>query len=138
MLLHPTLEKLNALRLTGMAAALHEQRAMAAVADLGFEERLGLLLDREQAVRDTRRMHTRLRKARLRQEGVIEDICYRPPIWSHFGIAVMEPPRDRANGAKSGSAQWRQSEAGSMEPLLWFSFLANARMNGKCPKSQPS
>ena len=47
MLLHPTLEKLNALRLTGMAAALHEQRAMAAVADLGFEERLGLLLDRE-------------------------------------------------------------------------------------------
>ena len=30
--------------------------------------------------------------------------CYRPPIWSHFGIAVMEPPRDRANGARSGSA----------------------------------
>ena len=30
--------------------------------------------------------------------------CYRPPIWSHFGIALMEPPRDRANGARSGSA----------------------------------
>ena len=30
--------------------------------------------------------------------------CYRPSIWSHFGIALMEPPRDRANGARSGSA----------------------------------
>jgi DNA replication protein DnaC len=79
MLLHPTLDKLSALRLTGMAAALEEQRNMNAIADLGFEERLGLLLDREQAVRDTRRMQTRLRKARLRQDGVIEDIDFRHP-----------------------------------------------------------
>ena len=62
MLLHPTLEQLHALRLNGMAAALREQSAMDAVAELGFEERLGLLLDREHAVRETRRMHTRLRK----------------------------------------------------------------------------
>ena len=79
MLLHPTLEKLSALRLTGMAAALEEQRNIDAVNDLGFEERLGLLLDREQAVRDTRRMQTRLRKARLRQDGAIEDIDFRHP-----------------------------------------------------------
>lgn len=79
MLLHPTVEKLSALRLTGMAAALHEQSTMDALTDLGFEERLGLLLDREQALRDTRRMQTRLRKAKLRQDGAIEDIDFRHP-----------------------------------------------------------
>jgi len=79
MLLHPTLEKLSALRLTGMVAALHEQRNMNDIDDLGFEERLGLLLDREQALRDTRRMQTRLRKAKLRQDGAIEDIDFRHP-----------------------------------------------------------
>jgi DNA replication protein DnaC len=80
MLLHPTLEKLTALRFTGMAAALDEQMQMnSSLDDLGFEERLGILLDREMAVRQTRRMTTRLRKARLRQDGCIEDIDFRHP-----------------------------------------------------------
>lgn len=79
MLLHPTLEKLNTLRFTGMAAALDEQMQMNSLADLGFEERLGILLDREMAVRQTRRMNTRLRKAKLRQDGCIEDIDFRHP-----------------------------------------------------------
>lgn len=79
MLLHPTLEKLNTLCFTGMAAALDEQMQMNSLDDLGFEERLGILLDREMAVRQTRRMNTRLRKARLRQDGCIEDIDFRHP-----------------------------------------------------------
>ena len=79
MLLHPTLEKLTTLRFTGMAAALDEQMQMSSLDDLGFEERLGILLDREMAVRQTRRMNTRLRKARLRQDGCIEDINFRHP-----------------------------------------------------------
>ena len=79
MLLHPTLEKLTTLRFTGMAAALDEQMQMDSLDDMGFEERLGLLLDREIAVRQTRRMNTRLRKARLRQDSCIEDIDFRHP-----------------------------------------------------------
>ena len=79
MLLHPTLEKLTTLRFTGMAAALDEQMQMNSLDDLGFEERLGILLDRELAVRQTRRMNTRLRKARLRQDSCIEDIDFRHP-----------------------------------------------------------
>ena len=79
MLLHPTIEKLSAMRFTGMAAALEEQMNMDDIDTLGFEERLGLLLDREQAVRETRRMKTRLRKAKLRQNGTIEDIDFRHP-----------------------------------------------------------
>jgi DNA replication protein DnaC len=79
MLFHPTLEKLTTLRFTGMAAALDEQMQMDSLNDMGFEERLGILLDREMAVRQTRRMNTRLRKARLRQDGCIEDINFRHP-----------------------------------------------------------
>jgi len=79
MLLHPTLEKLTKLRFTGMVAALDEQMQMDSLDDMGFEERLGLLLDREMAVRQTRRMNTRLRKARLRQDSCIEDIDFRHP-----------------------------------------------------------
>lgn len=79
MLLHPTLEKLTTLRFTGMAAALDEQLRMNALDDMSFEERLGLLLDREMSVRETRRMQTRLRAAKLRQDGCIEDIDFRHP-----------------------------------------------------------
>lgn len=79
MLLHPTLEKLTILRFTGMAAALDEQMQMESLDDLSFEERLGILLDREMAVRQSKRMNTRLRKAKLRQESCIEDIDFRHP-----------------------------------------------------------
>lgn len=79
MLLHPTLEKLHALRFTGMAVALQEQMEMDLDNTLCFEERLGLLLDREQAVRETRKMQTRLRKAKLRQDASVEDIDFRHP-----------------------------------------------------------
>jgi DNA replication protein DnaC len=79
MLLHPTLEKLTTLRFTGMVAALDEQMQMSSLDDMSFEERLGILLDREIAVRQTRRMNTRLRKAKLRQDSCIEDIDFRHP-----------------------------------------------------------
>lgn len=79
MLLHPTIEKLTALRFSGMAAALNEQMQMNYIDDMSFEERLGLLLDREMDVRETTRMKTRLRKAKLRQNSCIEDIDFRHP-----------------------------------------------------------
>ena len=79
MLLHPTLEKLETMRFTGMAAALEEQMKMDGLDDISFEERLGLLLDREQAVRETRRMKGRLSKEKLRQDGCVEDIDFRHP-----------------------------------------------------------
>ncbi len=79
MLLHPTLEKLTTLRFSGMAKALEEQMQMNGLENIGFEERLGLLLDHEQAVRETRRMKARLSKAKLRQDGSIENIDFRHP-----------------------------------------------------------
>ena len=79
MLIHPTLEKLESLRLTGMLTALQEQMGMDDINDLSFEERLGLLVDREAVCRESRRLKTRLRKAKLRHAAAVEDIDFRHP-----------------------------------------------------------
>jgi DNA replication protein DnaC len=76
MLKHPTLDKLQALKFTGMAAALADQMAMPDIDELTFEERLGLLVDREMTERENRRLTSRLRRARLRHNAVLEDIRY--------------------------------------------------------------
>jgi len=79
MLHHPTLEKLQQLPLSGMSKALAEQTAQPDIADRGFEERLGLLADRELTERENRRLTTRLRQARLKHNACLEDIDYRAP-----------------------------------------------------------
>jgi len=77
MLNHPTLDKLHELRFTGMAMALSEQMALPDIDDLSFEERLGLLVDREATEREDRRLQTRLRQAKLKQNACIEDIDFK-------------------------------------------------------------
>jgi DNA replication protein DnaC len=78
MLTHPTLDKLHALRLTGMAKAFEDQLQTPEMNALSFEERLGLLVDRESTYRDNRRLKTRLQQAALRHHNAcIEDIDYR-------------------------------------------------------------
>jgi len=77
MLTHPTLEKLRALRLNGMLKALNEQQQMSDLGSLGFEERLGLLIDREMTDRDNRRLETRLKKAKLRHCCCMEDLDFK-------------------------------------------------------------
>ena len=80
MLTHPTSERLIALGLTGMTRALDEQRQAGAAFDgLSFEERLGLLVDREAAERDTKRLTARLKFAALRQAACVEDLDLRTP-----------------------------------------------------------
>ena len=79
MLEHPSLEKLQTLRLTGMLKALQEQQYTREIESLGFEERLGLLLDREMTERQSKRLQTRLKKAKLRHHAAVEDIDYRHP-----------------------------------------------------------
>ena len=64
MLNHPTLDKLLALKLTGMAKALSEQMDLPESQALSFEERLGLLVDREMTIRSDRRLTTHLRQAK--------------------------------------------------------------------------
>ena len=78
MLKHPTLNRLEALRLDGMAEAFVEMEAQDSSADLTHPEYLGLLVDREEASRETKRYQSRLRTAGLRHVGACpEDVDYR-------------------------------------------------------------
>ena len=56
--------------------------------ELSFEERLGLLVDREVAVRDNRRLATRLKAARLRQPASVEDLDFRVPRGLDRGLVL--------------------------------------------------
>jgi DNA replication protein DnaC len=79
MLTQTTLDTLNRLKLYGMAAALSEQLTQSAASSLAFEERLGLIVDREVLHRDNRRLARLLQLAQLKHRGAcIEDIDYRP------------------------------------------------------------
>ena len=75
MLTQTTLNQLRTLKLDGMARALEEQRILPACDDLGFEDRLGMLVDREQSWRDSRRLDRLLRQAKLKHaEACLEDV----------------------------------------------------------------
>lgn len=79
MLKTPTMEKLHALKLNGMIKGLEEQQASSEYETLGFDERFGLLVDRETIDRENRRLKTRLKQAKLKQTACFEDIDYRHP-----------------------------------------------------------
>ena len=79
MLPHPTHERLITLGLAGMAKAFEEQRRSPDLDALPFEDRVGLLVDREAAERDTKRLTTRLKFAALRQSACVEDVDLRTP-----------------------------------------------------------
>ncbi len=79
MLSHHTIDKLAAMGLGAMADGLREQIEQAQYAELSFEERLGLLVDREVIWRENRRLQTRLYAAKLRQSVTVEEIDFRAP-----------------------------------------------------------
>jgi DNA replication protein DnaC len=105
-LTHPTLDTLQTLNLSGMSQALVEQLQRADLAALSFEERFGLLVDRELTERDTRRLTTRLRQAQLRQTACIEEIAYRYPRGLAKALlarlATCQWVRERHNGLLTG------------------------------------
>ena len=76
MLIQPTIEKLCAMRLRGMAEAFQQQQQDANIHSLSFEERLGLLIDRQWNWRQNRALDRRLRDGRLQGPACIEDIDY--------------------------------------------------------------
>lgn len=77
MLTHPTHDKLLSLKLTGMARAFAEQFQSDLYVPMSFEERLGLMVDRELTEKENRRLRTRLSGARLRQEASLEDLDFK-------------------------------------------------------------
>ena len=76
MLNHPTLDKLRTLKLYGMIDGLQDQTQHPAIDSMNFEERLGLLVDREITSRFDRRLKNRLQQAKLKQNACLEDVNY--------------------------------------------------------------
>ena len=79
MLRHPTLDLLHELRLSGMAQAFEEQAAMPDIAELSFDDRLSLLLEREKTEREQRRYLRLKGLARLHLDATIEDLNFKGP-----------------------------------------------------------
>jgi hypothetical protein len=74
MLLHPTLDLLNTLGLSGMARGLQDLESHPEARSLDHAEWLGLLLDQEVTVRRQKRFENRARTARLRHDASVEDV----------------------------------------------------------------
>ena len=95
MLTTPTLDKLQALNLMGMARAFQEQLERPDYQQLSFEERFGLLVDREAQDRENRRLERHLKTAKLRSDACLEDVDFHHP----RGL-------DRALLRSLGEAEW--------------------------------
>lgn len=94
MLTSPTMEKLRELRLGGMVEALEEQRSQRDIADLDFESRLALLVERQWLWKTNRALALRLKQAQLKVQATLEDIDYRHP----RGLKRAQIDQLRVNG----------------------------------------
>lgn len=88
MLIQQTIDKLNSMRLGGMAEAFLNQVRQPANVTLSFEERLGLLVDYEWTCRQNRRLARLLKNASFKIQACMEDIDYQHP--RGLDQAVME------------------------------------------------
>ena len=79
MLNQPTIEKLYAMKLHGMADGFRTQLEDAGASQLSFEERFALLVDQQWLWKENRALARRLQSARLKERGAIEDIDYHHP-----------------------------------------------------------
>lgn len=77
MLMHPIIEKLKSLNLYGMAETFQSLSKNPDSEALSFEERFGIIVDREIILRDNRRQIRLLKEAKLRYpDACVEDIDY--------------------------------------------------------------
>jgi len=98
MLTQQTLDKMNAMKLHAMAEALKQQLGSAEHVRLGFEERVGLMVDAEWTAREQRKLARRLTAAKLRYPASIEDVDFKHP----RGL-------DRQQVLSLGSCAWIQN-----------------------------
>lgn len=79
MLTEQTLDKLYSMKLTGMAEAFKEQLQQPSPNSLSFEDRFGLLVDRQWTWKEDCRIKRLLEEAKLKINACVEDIDYKSP-----------------------------------------------------------
>jgi len=77
MLINQTLEKMNKLKWHGMSKIFEEHLHIPDIKELSFEERIGLMIDREITERENRRLTQRLNQAKLKINACIEDLDFK-------------------------------------------------------------
>lgn len=76
MIWQQTLDKIGKMSFTGMLAAIKEQESNRQYEKMSFEDRLGYLIEREHLDRENRRLKSRLKQAKLKQQACVEDIDF--------------------------------------------------------------
>lgn len=79
MLVEQTMEKLLAMKLTGMARYLRQWLEQPKDRDMSPMDLLGLMVDAETVYRENRQLDRRLQTAKLKQQACVEDIDYAHP-----------------------------------------------------------
>jgi len=74
-----TYKQLIDMKMYGLAASFNEYLEQTDKGDLSYEERFGIMVEREWDERQERRLKYRLNKAKLRESACVEDIDYRHP-----------------------------------------------------------
>ena len=77
MLNEPTMTKLYALKLNGMAESYEEQRRQSRMGELSFDERFAMLVERQWLWKENRALGARLAYAELKESACIEDLDFR-------------------------------------------------------------
>ena len=153
MLTNPTMNKLVALNLMGMVAALKEQLERAEYNSLAFEDRLGLLVDREALDRENRRLERNLKAAKLRSSASIEDLDLHHPrgldrsvilsladaqwVGAHRNVLIVGPTgvgKTYLACALAHAALRRGHTALYLRAPRLLTELALARADGRLPK----
>jgi DNA replication protein DnaC len=88
MLVNPTVEKLQQMKLGGMLKAFEEQQLMADIGHMSFDERFGLIVDREAGERKNQRFKSRLKAAKPRENACLEDIDFAPARGLNKGVIL--------------------------------------------------
>ena len=70
----PNIERMLQLGLNGMAEAMDDLQELADSGELGFDDRLAMLLERELAHRNQRSYRAHLRRAQLRVQADLQDV----------------------------------------------------------------
>jgi len=79
MLNEQTLDKLYLMKLLAMAEGFKEQLQQPSSHDLSFDERFGMLVDRQWIWKENKRLKQLLKEAKLKLQASVEDIDYKTP-----------------------------------------------------------
>ena len=79
MLNEQTFDKLYLMKLIAMAEGFKEQLEQPSFRELSFEERFGMLVERQWAWKENKRLRRLLKEAKLKLQACVEDIDYRTP-----------------------------------------------------------